>query len=189
MEIFKWLIAIFWLCFIAYWIFSATKAKKNVRTHQLAKWAWVRILIVVFIILIFQVPFFRQLARGYLFSFPNYSANVVGVILCGLGVALAIWARRHLGRNWGMPMSLKKEPELVTSGPYKYIRNPIYSGMLLALLGTGLVFGLPWLIAFIVAAIYFIFSSKVEEKIMAEQFPQTYPEYKKRTKMLIPFIW
>ena len=106
-----------------------------------------------------------------------------------LGITLAIWARRHLGRNWGMPMSLKEEPELVTSGPYKYIRNPIYSGMLLALLGTGLVLGLPWLVAFVACSIYFIYSSKVEEKIMAEQFPQTYPEYKKRTKMLIPFVW
>jgi hypothetical protein len=51
-----------------------------------------------------------------------------GVALCVLGFGLAISARWHLGRNWGMPMSRKEQPELVTSGPYAYIRHPIYIG-------------------------------------------------------------
>jgi len=60
----------------------------------------------------------------------------VGVALCALGIGLAIWARTYLGRNWGMPMSRKENPELVTSGPYAYVRHPIYTGLLIAMLGS-----------------------------------------------------
>ncbi len=88
-----------------------------------------------------------------------------------------------------MPMSVQENAELATTGPYAYIRNPIYSGMLLAMLGSMLVAGLSWLIPFIFFAIYFIYSAKAEEKLMLAQFPDTYPAYKKRTKMLIPFVY
>lgn len=64
----------------------------------------------------------------------------VALVLCGLGTA--VWARISLGRNWGMPMSEKEEPELVTSGPYGVVRHPIYSGIVLATVGTALVAGL-----------------------------------------------
>ena len=57
------------------------------------------------------------------------------------GIGLAIWARIHLGRNWGMPTSQKADPELVTTGPYRFVRHPIYTGLLVALLGTALAVG------------------------------------------------
>jgi protein-S-isoprenylcysteine O-methyltransferase Ste14 len=103
-------------------------------------------------------------------------------------VVLAIWARRHLGRNWGMPMSFKENPELVTTGPYVYIRNPIYSGFLLAILGSALTSGALWLIFFVVFGAYFVYAAKNEEKIMLQEFPDTYPAYKRRTRLLIPFV-
>ena len=57
-------------------------------------------------------------------------------MLFAVGLGFAIWARRALGHNWGTPMSQKYEPELVTSGPYWMVRHPIYSGILVAGLGT-----------------------------------------------------
>jgi protein-S-isoprenylcysteine O-methyltransferase Ste14 len=79
------------------------------------------------------------------------------------GLALAVWARVYLGRNWGMPMSQKADPELVTTGPY-------------------------WLIAVVVLGAYFLFSAVIEERTMAKLFPADYPPYKRATKMLIPYI-
>jgi protein-S-isoprenylcysteine O-methyltransferase Ste14 len=114
--------------------------------------------------------------------------EAVGVILLLSGLALAVWARIYLGRNWGMPMTQKDEPELVTSGPYDLVRHPIYSGILLALLGTSLATNLYLLIAVLVIGFYFIYSAKVEEKNMTTRFPNTYPGYRMRTKMLIPFV-
>jgi protein-S-isoprenylcysteine O-methyltransferase Ste14 len=111
-----------------------------------------------------------------------------GLIIFLMGLFLAVWARLYLGKNWGMPMAQKKDPELVTSGPYQYIRHPIYSGILLAMLGSALAASAFWLIIFAISGMYFVFSARVEEKLMESQFPKVYPAYKRKTKMLIPFI-
>ena len=114
--------------------------------------------------------------------------QAVGVILFLSGLALAVWARVHLGRNWGMPMTAKDDPELVTSGPYRLIRHPIYSGILLGVFGTSLATNVDLLIAVGMIGAYFLYSATVEERILTRSFPATYPSYKARTKMLIPFV-
>jgi protein-S-isoprenylcysteine O-methyltransferase Ste14 len=105
-----------------------------------------------------------------------------------LGLALAVWARVYIGRNWGMPMSRKDEPDLVTTGPYHTIRHPIYSGMILGMIGTAIAVSWYWVIAVVLLGAYFIYSAVHEERYMADQFPATYPDYKRSTKMLVPFI-
>ncbi len=88
-----------------------------------------------------------------------------------------------------MPQSVKENPELVTSGPYAYIRHPIYTGVLVAMIGTALVTSMLWLLIFVVTGGYFIYSALEEEKLMLKTFPDSYPAYKARSKMLIPFIF
>jgi hypothetical protein len=104
-------------------------------------------------------------------------------------LGFAIWARVHIGRNWGTPMTQKDEPELVTSGPYHLVRHPIYSGILVAGVGTAVALSWLWLTAVALAGIYFIYSATVEERYLTGQFPDTYPVYKRSTKMLVPFIF
>ena len=86
-------------------------------------------------------------------------------------------------------MSEKVDAELVTTGPYRYIRNPIYSGMILAAIGTAVAVSWYWLVAVVLMGAYFIYSATVEEHIMERLFPNDYPAYKRSTKMLIPFIF
>jgi protein-S-isoprenylcysteine O-methyltransferase Ste14 len=86
-------------------------------------------------------------------------------------------------------MSEKVDAELVTTGPYRYIRNPIYSGIILATIGTSVAISWYWLVAVVLMGAYFIYSANVEEQTMLRLFPNTYPEYKRSTKMLIPFIF
>jgi protein-S-isoprenylcysteine O-methyltransferase Ste14 len=114
--------------------------------------------------------------------------GLIGVVVFASGIALAMWARVNLGRNWGMPMSEKAEPELVTSGPYHLIRHPIYSGILTAVLGTALANNLIGLIVVVVLGAYFYYSASVEETNLTATFPKAYPAYRTRTKMLIPFV-
>jgi protein-S-isoprenylcysteine O-methyltransferase Ste14 len=116
------------------------------------------------------------------------AVEILGAVIFVAGLSLAIWARVYIGRNWGMPMSTKQEPELVTSGPYRFVRHPIYSGLLLAIVGTALATNLWWLIAFVLLGAYFIYSATVEERILTESFPVQYPRYRSHTKMLIPFV-
>ena len=112
-----------------------------------------------------------------------------GLVLFAVGLGFAIWARVHIGRNWGTPMTSKDEPELVTTGPYRYVRHPIYSGILVA--GARTAVALSWirLIAVVLAGIYFLYSATVEERFLTEQFPDAYPAYKRATKMLVPFLF
>ena len=113
----------------------------------------------------------------------------IGLVLFVAGLALAIWARMNLGRNWGTPMSQKDEPELVTTGPYRLVRHPIYSGILAAGLGTAVALSWWWVFAVGVAGIYFTYSATAEERFLMGQFPDSYPAYKRSTKMLVPFIF
>ncbi len=131
---------------------------------------------------------FPTFAGHLLSQHPGVAGQWVGVVVMVIGIGFAFWARMHLGRNWGMPMSLREGHELVTSGPYACVRHPIYTGILLATIGTTLALGLIGLLFFAVSFVYFLVSARTEEQMMLAQFPDTYPAYRRRTKMLIPFV-
>ncbi len=118
----------------------------------------------------------------------SWPLMIVGTVLFVAGLALAIWARVIIGRNWGMPTSERAEPELVTAGPYAVVRHPIYSGILLALVGTALAISLIGLAIALIVGAYFVWAARVEERNLTATFPSTYPAYMARTKMLIPFL-
>jgi protein-S-isoprenylcysteine O-methyltransferase Ste14 len=86
-------------------------------------------------------------------------------------------------------MSQKQEPELVTSGPYRLVRHPIYSGILIAGIGTAVGINWSYLVVVALAGAYFIYSATVEERYLATEFPDAYPGYRRSTKMLIPYIF
>jgi protein-S-isoprenylcysteine O-methyltransferase Ste14 len=113
----------------------------------------------------------------------------IGFIVFLLGLALTIWARVNLGKNWGMPMTQKQKTEIITTGPYAYIRHPIYSGILLAVLGCAIASSLFWLIILAITGVYFIYSAIIEEKLLMKQFPNIYSKYRSKTKILIPFLF
>jgi protein-S-isoprenylcysteine O-methyltransferase Ste14 len=168
-----------WVAFTAYWSIAAFSAKAGTHTgfH-----AGIRLVIAVAVIAIVRV-----LRPGSLHIHSIVVAGV-GVAVEAVGFAVAVWARIHLGRNWGMPMTVKQDPELVTTGPYARVRNPIYSGLLLALIGTALAINLTVLIAVVAFGAYFVVSARVEDRNLARLFPDTYPAYRDRTKMLIPYV-
>jgi protein-S-isoprenylcysteine O-methyltransferase Ste14 len=172
-------ITVGWVVFWVYWLISAARAKQSSQPRRTRPPG---LFIAILLLLVLHAFKLGTLAV----SSPAVQIAGASLFLAGLG--LAVWARIFLGRNWGMPMTQKDEPELVTSGPYRYVRHPIYSGILLAMLGTALATSLYWLLAVGVLGIYFIYSATVEEKLMTASFPATYPSYRTRTKMLIPFV-
>jgi protein-S-isoprenylcysteine O-methyltransferase Ste14 len=183
--VFGLIIIVCWLVFIVYWLISARRAKADARRNYV-NWG-VRLFLVAAIV-IARLRFGR-VARFHVWHFPHPVFGAVGVVLCVLGTALALWARVHLGRNWGMPMTVKKDPELVTTGPYAHVRHPIYAGVLLMMLGSAGAISFLWLALAAVLGAYFTYSALQEQKIMLKEFPDTYPAYMKRTKMLIPFVF
>ncbi|MDE2212986.1 MAG: isoprenylcysteine carboxylmethyltransferase family protein [Patescibacteria group bacterium] len=184
MNIIELIIDFLWFAFLIYWFVSSFSSKSYAR-RSAAGWGE-RVLMIIVIVLLFQIKSVRVFAVGPLF--PNIAFETLGLFIAMAGIAFAIWARIYLGRNWGMPMSLKKDPELVTSGPYTFVRHPIYTGFILAVLGSAFATTAYWLIIGGFFALYFIYSSTVEERIMLAQFPNDYPAYVARTKRFIPFI-
>jgi len=183
------IIAIGWIIFWLYWIISATRSKKEAR-FNIRQFVAIRIVIwPLAIALVLVINHLRSFKRHYEALTSNHVVLAGSFIIFLIGLFIAVWARINLGKNWGMPMTKKQNPELVTSGPYSYIRHPIYTGMLLMVLGSFLAINIYWLIVLIVASIYFIYSAFAEEKLMMQQFPKVYPSYKAKTKMLIPFVF
>jgi protein-S-isoprenylcysteine O-methyltransferase Ste14 len=112
---------------------------------------------------------------------------VAGCALCVGGLAFATWARFALGGSWGMPMTLHENPVLVTAGPYRYVRHPIYTGMSAMVIGSALAF--PGMLLWAaVMLVYMLVSARREERDMALRFPDAYPAYRQRSKMLVPFV-
>jgi protein-S-isoprenylcysteine O-methyltransferase Ste14 len=171
-----------WAAFWIYWLVAAFSMKRG-------RIAWsselrARVVIVVLVIVLSRFGAFRDHGLN---SDPWRAG--VGVVLFADGLGFAIWARVHIGRNWGTPMSQKSEPELVASGPYRLVRHPIYSGILLASIGTAVALSWAWLIVVALTGGYFVYSAVVEERNLTEQLPDTYPAYRRSTKMLVPYVF
>jgi len=179
-----------WLAFVVVWAVTALSAKRTLQTHRLNSWrARATVAILIFVLVAIR----RHVVQGHGTYFisgiiVNPALNIAGLVLAAFGIGLAIWARLYLGRNWGMPMSVKENAELVTTGPYAYIRNPIYAGIAFASLGSALI-DWWWAVLSACAIAYFVYSAKVEERILLQAFPDAYPAYKARTKSLIPFVY
>jgi protein-S-isoprenylcysteine O-methyltransferase Ste14 len=186
MHVSAFILAAIWIVFVVVWLALAVDTKAYAQ-RNVSAWA-MRVLLLSGVVAFLRIPSFGHFFARIEHAVWNPALAGIGLALVGLGIGLAIWARLHLGRNWGMPMSLKQDPELVTSGPYAYVRHPIYTGIILAVLGSVLV-SVWWIPAFVLFCGYFVWSAKTEEKIMLKQFPDRYPGYMKRTKMLIPFVW
>jgi protein-S-isoprenylcysteine O-methyltransferase Ste14 len=170
-----------WAAFWIYWLVSAFAMKRG--RVDWSRELRIRVVIAALTILLIKLGALRNHGLN---SAPWRAG--VGLVLFACGLAFAIWARVHIGRNWGSPMSQKNEPELVTSGPYRLVRHPIYSGILVAGIGTAVALSWTWLIAVALAAVYFVYSAVVEEGNLTKQLPDTYPAYKRTTKMLFPFV-
>lgn len=177
-----YLILIGWAVFWLGWLLAAVNVKRGRMSWN--RYAGIRLVLVVIIVVLVRGHYGtgEAVIRGAV-------AEGVGVALWALGLGLAVWARVYLGRNWGMPMSREEDPELVTAGPYRRVRHPIYSGMVLAMIGTAVALSLCWFIVAAFFGVYFAYSARAEERYLTEQFPDAYPAYQRSSKMLIPFIF
>jgi protein-S-isoprenylcysteine O-methyltransferase Ste14 len=179
-------IGIGWVVFWLGWLAAALTAKSS--RGRFGQYTGARIAVGVVIYLVIRFGLFHGHVHASSITIDPVLSGV-GLALWVAGLGLAIWARLYIGRNWGMPMTRRENPDLVTTGPYRFVRHPIYTGIIAALVGTALATSLYVLIVVALITAYFIFSATREEKFLGQEFPDSYPAYKARTKMLVPFVF
>jgi len=177
-----------WMLFMLYWLWGWRRVKDVQRSEpilpRLLKY-WLPLM--VGLALIGPGDWFQGTWLGSRMYPATVVVAVAGALLTMLGVAFACWARYVLGRNWSSVVQVKQGHELIQSGPYRWVRHPIYTGLLLAFFGTAVAIG-EWRGAITVAivAASFWFKLRLEERWMRENFGANYEHYMQRTKALIP---
>ena len=181
-----------WLILALFWIISAfsVKAVKE-RPSRGSRLAAICLLLIGCLFLVgissFRPAWIRLNTR---FLPDTLALRIMGDVTVLIGLITALWARTVLGGNWSGSVTFKENHELIVRGPYRFVRHPIYTGILLMILGTAIISGRA--VAFLALIIGFLIywqRLRQEEALLTKHFPETYPGYKSRTKALIPFLF
>jgi protein-S-isoprenylcysteine O-methyltransferase Ste14 len=175
-----------WILFGLYWLVSALRLKKTKKRES-----WLQRLLYVLPLFVASSLLSRPEAHyGWLggrFVPDTAAVRWTGVLLTAAGVAIAVWARFHLGANWSGVVTLKEGHELIRTGPYTRIRHPIYTGILLALLGTAVAMGeVRGLLAVAITWLSFYLKARREEAFLAQEFGPRFAEHQLHTGMFLP---
>ena len=177
-----------WLVFVAIWVIAAVSTKRTVyresRTQRLRYWV---LLVIAYVLLLYgrRLPYPLNIR-----VLPHVALNAwAAAVLCVIGLTFAIWARVALGRNWSGMVTLKEGHELVERGPYRFVRHPIYTGIVTMFFATALAQGhLSGFVGTLLMFASFWIKLRDEEKLMLQQFPERYADYRRRAKCIIPFV-
>ena len=179
-----------WAGFGILWILAAFTTKRAVQVQSTGS----RLLqaVVVFIGLMLIFNFDGWFVTGWLTTrlTPESAAVVLaGVVLTAAGLLFSVWARFVLGSNWSGTVTIKQNHELIQRGPYQIVRHPIYTGILMALLGTAFIYGITrCFVGIPIVALGFWLKLQIEEQFMLQQFGAQYADYRQQVRALIPFV-
>ena len=182
------IIPVLWVAWLAYWALSARGVKKTSWREPFGAQMRHRVLIIVAALLLAGarlVP--KVLTRRFI---PVNPVLIwLGTALVALGLGVAVWARRDLGQNWSSNVVVKEDHALIRTGPYRRVRHPIYTGIILAFFGMALFIG-EWraLLGTVCVFLSFLIKSRAEEEQMRKIFPE-YEQYRRETTALIPLIY
>lgn len=183
--LYNYLFMAMWAALVVYWRLAAVGNKATRRLEGLPLRVF-RITLWVFAvaILMFYLPLpwlYRQIYN------PGLAGFWVGACVTLAGLLFAVWARRHIGKNWSQSVTLKEDHELITSGPYGMVRHPIYTGLLAGFLGMLIAMGsVRGVVAFLLVLIALWQKWRLEEKWMLEEFGQAYTDYARRVPAVVP---
>jgi protein-S-isoprenylcysteine O-methyltransferase Ste14 len=178
-----------WMALVLVWVVSALRTKRTIQRQSSASQLLYTAILLVGVYLIFA----RQTGVPWL----DRQLVVVGVpiVLVGLvtvltGVIFSVWARMMLGGNWSNSVTVKEDHTLVRRGPYRVVRHPIYSGILLGMIGSALQRGeVRSFVGILICGLSFWLKTRAEEHFMVQRFGEEYLQYRHQVKALAPFIF
>jgi len=176
-----------WIAWVLYWAWSSRGTKRVRRRESLLSRA-AHLVPLAFAVFLLAAPSMPGWLGGRYIANGGYDAGPA-IALVAAGLAFSVWARVVLGGNWSASVTLKEGHEIIRSGPYRLIRHPIYTGLIVALAGSALACG-EWRgpIAFVIAVGALWRKLRVEERWLTAEFGARYSDYRRQTRALIPFI-
>ena len=184
----QYLIFGFWLVWLMYWL-VASRGNKEVAQHEsgVSRASHVIPLSIGAWLLIAQRTPWAPLNERFV-PLAEWTF-VVGAFLVALGLAFSVWARVYLGGNWSGTVTLKRGHELVRTGPYRFVRNPIYTGLIVAFIGSALARGMWGSVLGVAIAFGAVWhKARIEERVLHDAFGKQYEDYKRDVKALIPYV-
>jgi protein-S-isoprenylcysteine O-methyltransferase Ste14 len=178
-----------WETLAVVWLGGMAFTKRTIRSQPTGT----RLFHVALVLLGFSLVCGRWFSVGWLgrrFIPETHALGLIGLTLTVAGCIFAIWARLKLGSNWSGRATVKMGHELVTSGPYALARHPIYTGIIVGVVGSALAYGeLRCVLGVAMLFVAFLGKMGQEEQLMMQTFPQSYPVYRQRVKALIPGVF
>ena len=182
---FRLVIAICWAVFIVVWAVTALFVKRTVERSL----GWARVVAFAAVIGVYAALRGSPVMQRQLWP-RNEAVGLTADLLALLGLVIALWARAALGRNWSGTIAFKEDHELIQRGPYAWVRHPIYSGLLLMVLGTAIDSTRLASFAFLATGfVVVVIKARAEEQLMLRHFPDAYARYRRRVKALVPWVW
>jgi protein-S-isoprenylcysteine O-methyltransferase Ste14 len=180
---------VLWMVLVVVWVVGALRTKRTVQSQSSASQFLYTAILVVGVYLIFA----KQSGIAWLDRqlFPaTVPIALAGLLAVLMGVAFSVWARLMLGGNWSNRVTVKEDHTLVRTGPYRIVRHPIYSGILLGMLGSALQRGgIRCFVGVLICGFSFWLKTRAEERFMVQSFGEQYLQYRHRVKALAPFIF
>lgn len=174
-----------WCLFSIYWSIAAKKSADSQSSESMGSRQFHVVMVnLCLLLLVVAVP---GLTQRFMPAGRAISAAGLALQLAALG--FAIWARKHLGRNWSGEVRIAAGHQLVRTGPYRLIRHPIYTALLGMYLGTMVVSGqVHALLAVVIVCLTYWRKIRMEEKVLAENFGEEFGEYRRRSWALVPYV-
>lgn len=180
-----------WLIWYTYWVISARNRVRastgsNVKRESLAGRLFYQVLLVAGFVLLFtrRVPELSE----HIWNDQAWISGV-GLALQVAGLGFAVWGREVLGANWSARIATSTSQELIIRGPYRFVRHPIYSGLLLAVFGTAIVSGRGTaVLGAVLVLISVLIKIRREETALREHFGSSYQDYASRVRGLVPGV-
>ena len=176
-----------WCIFFVVWVVNAYRTKVTAEKQDLASTLAHRTPTILGSWLLL-IPVWSPLLNRQILPRTESSA-LTGAALCIAGLAFCVWARYTLAGNWSGDVTFKQDHELIRTGPYRWARHPIYTGLLAMFVGTAIHIGqLRGALSVLLIAIGFSIKLRQEERLLMRHFPEAYPAYRREVKALIPFV-
>jgi protein-S-isoprenylcysteine O-methyltransferase Ste14 len=176
-----------WFAYVGYWWLKSTNVKSDERSEP-ARSRVLRLVLLFCVLALLCVPIpLSILNRRFL---PARVAGFWGgAAVTALGLLFSVWGRRHLGTNWSQAVTVKRDHELITTGPYAFVRHPIYTGLLLGILGSAIAVG-EWrgLLAMVFGIAALWPKLRLEEKWLRAEFGESYEAYSRKVSALLPHV-